>query len=191
VLLHSLLQNRTQGLNLTTPSHCFSLCHTFASPSGFIAGDRTAALSQMAPEEAVRKFLDQLDEMFGSSSGSSSDSSSRRPASSAYVKAHVFDWAQEPYVGGAYSYPSLGAHDGDREALAAPVKGTLFFAGGAAAVLGGGGSGGCVVLAPVRGPVRGDRGVGRMEVFLQAGFSRQCTACYTCSCHTHVLPYTR
>ncbi len=30
---------------------------------------------------------------------------------------------------GGYSYPTLGAHRGDREALAAPVAGSLFFAG--------------------------------------------------------------
>jgi hypothetical protein len=90
--------------------------------TGFIAGERATALSKMQPAAAVQKFLDQLDEMFGSSQ-------QPRPASAAYVKAHIFDWAQEPYVGGAYSYPSLGAHDGDREALAAPVAGTVFFAG--------------------------------------------------------------
>jgi monoamine oxidase len=76
----------------------------------------------MQPEAAVQNFLDQLNQMFGSSH-------QPRPASSAYVKAHIFDWAQEPYVGGAYSYPSLGAQDGDREALAASVAGTIFFAG--------------------------------------------------------------
>lgn len=90
--------------------------------AGFIAGERANALSKMQPDAAVQKFLDQLDEMFGSSQ-------QPRPASSAYVKAHIFDWAQEPFVGGAYSYPSLGAQDGDREALAAPVAGTIFFAG--------------------------------------------------------------
>jgi monoamine oxidase len=90
--------------------------------AGFTAGERANALSKMQPAAAVQKFLDQLDEMFGSSQ-------QPRPASAAYVKAHIFDWAQEPYVGGAYSYPSLGARDGDREALAAPVAGTVFFAG--------------------------------------------------------------
>lgn len=91
-------------------------------PAGFIAGERANQLSKMQPEAAVQKFLDQLNDMFGSAE-------QPRPASAAYVKAHIFDWAQEPYVGGAYSFPSLGAQDGDREALAAPVAGTIFFAG--------------------------------------------------------------
>lgn len=32
-------------------------------------------------------------------------------------------------MGGAYTYPTLGAEAGDRAALAAPVAGKLFFAG--------------------------------------------------------------
>ena len=41
----------------------------------------------------------------------------------------VCDWSKEPYVRGAYTYPTLGAELGDRELLAAPVAGTIFFAG--------------------------------------------------------------
>jgi monoamine oxidase len=41
----------------------------------------------------------------------------------------VFDWSEVEWVGGAYTFPSLGAEEGDREALAAPVAGALFFAG--------------------------------------------------------------
>jgi monoamine oxidase len=76
----------------------------------------------MGPQAAVQKFLAQLDDIFGSSQ-------EPKPATSSYVKAHVFDWSQEQWVGGAYSFPSLGAEEGDREALAAPVAGTIFFAG--------------------------------------------------------------
>ena len=38
----------------------------------------------------------------------------RHPATSAFVRAHVEDWSRSPYIGGAYSYPSLGARPGDR-----------------------------------------------------------------------------
>ncbi|WIA08987.1 hypothetical protein OEZ85_008401 [Tetradesmus obliquus] len=89
---------------------------------GFLAGPRADALAGMGAEAAVQKFLAQLDQIFGSSTDP-------QPATSAYAKAHVFDWAQEQWVGGAYSFPSFGAEDGDREALAAPVAGTIFFAG--------------------------------------------------------------
>ncbi len=42
--------------------------------------------------------------------------------------AHVHDWAADPWARGAYSYDAVGS-EGAREALAAPVAGTLFFAG--------------------------------------------------------------
>ena len=31
-----------------------------------------------------------------------------RPATAAYVRAVVVDWSQEPFIRGAYSYPTLG-----------------------------------------------------------------------------------
>jgi monoamine oxidase len=76
----------------------------------------------MGAQAAVQKFLAQLDEIFGSAQ-------EPKPATAAYAKAHVFDWSQEQWVGGAYSFPSFGAEEGDRDALAAPVAGTIFFAG--------------------------------------------------------------
>jgi monoamine oxidase len=80
-------------------------------------------LDKLGPEEAVRRFLKQLDEIFSSPD-------QPQPATSSYVKAHVYDWSKEQWVRGAYSYPSYGAEENDRAALAAPVDGTLFFAGG-------------------------------------------------------------
>ncbi len=41
----------------------------------------------------------------------------------------MYDWSKEKYVRGAYTYPTLGAELGDRELLAAPVEGTVYFAG--------------------------------------------------------------
>ena len=38
----------------------------------------------------------------------------QHPASSSLVRAHVVNWAEQPYIWGAYSHPSLGAHPGDR-----------------------------------------------------------------------------
>ncbi|GLI62385.1 hypothetical protein VaNZ11_005004 [Volvox africanus] len=89
---------------------------------GFIAGERADEVSAMGPDAAQRRFLEQLDEIFGAPTDP-------RPASSSVVKGHVVDWSKEPYVRGAYSYPSLGAELGDRAALASPVLGRVFFAG--------------------------------------------------------------
>lgn len=38
----------------------------------------------------------------------------RHPAASLYVRGYVVDWSRSPFIGGAYSYPSLGARIGDR-----------------------------------------------------------------------------
>jgi len=104
-----------------------ALSHIPGGPptAGFVAGERADALKDVPPQVAVSRFVEQLDAIFGSPDDPC-------PASAAFVKGQVFDWSKEPWVGGAYTYPSLGAEVGDREALLAPVAGTLFFAGEAA-----------------------------------------------------------
>ncbi len=47
---------------------------------------------------------------------------------SALTSFYVKDWSAEPFIGGAYSYPSL-LSAGQREPLAAPVSDRVFFAG--------------------------------------------------------------
>jgi monoamine oxidase len=46
--------------------------------------------------------------------------------------AYFHDWQGDPFARGAYSYGTVGS-DGAQEALAAPIEGTLFFAGEATA----------------------------------------------------------
>lgn len=92
---------------------------------GFLAGARAAKVAEIGDAAAARLFVEQLDEMFGSPD-------CPRPATDSLVRYVVHDWAKEEWVRGAYSFPSLGAEAGDREALAAPVGGSLFFAGEAA-----------------------------------------------------------
>lgn len=89
---------------------------------GFITGRRAVSASSMAESAVVQQFLQQLDRIFGSVPAN-------QPATDALVKSHIADWSKEPYVGGCYSHPSLGAHLGDRLALAESVQGTVFFAG--------------------------------------------------------------
>jgi monoamine oxidase len=45
----------------------------------------------------------------------------------------IQDWARDPFARGAYSYVLVNG-EGAREALAAPLAGTLFFAGEATSV---------------------------------------------------------
>ena len=49
-------------------------------------------------------------------------------ASHFFTSAYLHDWAKEPYVGGAYSHPSIGGL-GERAVLAEPIERRLFFAG--------------------------------------------------------------
>ena len=44
------------------------------------------------------------------------------------VDAHIANWANEPFVYGAYSYSTLGSEQAKIQ-LTTPVEGTIFFAG--------------------------------------------------------------
>jgi monoamine oxidase len=50
------------------------------------------------------------------------------PATAAFSGGHIENWADEPFIRGAYSHPSVGGHLA-RGALAQPLLGRLFFAG--------------------------------------------------------------
>ncbi|CAL8464484.1 g4019 [Coccomyxa elongata] len=90
--------------------------------TGFVAGAAAEEMSRLSQTTVVTRSLAQLDRIFGTAER-------RHPATAAFVRAHVEDWSRSRYIGGAYSYPSLGAWPGDRETLAAPVGDVLFFAG--------------------------------------------------------------
>jgi monoamine oxidase len=69
----------------------------------------------------VQRAVKSLDAVFGG----------RARAESQLVTAWLHDWQQDPFARGAYSYVAVGGH-GARKALAAPLRGTLYFAGEAA-----------------------------------------------------------
>jgi hypothetical protein len=98
--------------------------HAHLQPvTGFCAGAAADKVAAMGEEAAVRAFVEQLDRVFGTAQDP-------RPASGSFAKAVVFDWLKQEHSLGAYSFPSLGAEPGDREALAAPLPGNaVFFAG--------------------------------------------------------------
>ena len=89
----------------------------------FVAGARATALCGADPEEVKANALTQLDDMFGTPE-------EPHPAGPRLASFHIQGWADEPFAGGAYSHPTLGAGaGGSRAALAASVEGLLFFAG--------------------------------------------------------------
>uniref|UniRef100_A0A7S3E4S6 Amine oxidase domain-containing protein n=1 Tax=Chloropicon laureae TaxID=464258 RepID=A0A7S3E4S6_9CHLO len=88
---------------------------------GFVAGDRAEEMARLSQDVVVASSLAQLDEMFASAIDPS-------PATSSFHSCYVKNWSDEPFIRGAYSYPSR-ARAGDRKALAQPVGSSLFFAG--------------------------------------------------------------
>eukprot|EP01024_Parvocaulis_polyphysoides_P014875 TRINITY_DN16273_c0_g1_i4.p1 TRINITY_DN16273_c0_g1~~TRINITY_DN16273_c0_g1_i4.p1 ORF type:complete len:219 (+),score=35.95 TRINITY_DN16273_c0_g1_i4:37-657(+) len=88
--------------------------------TGFLAGEAAEKVSQIRKADVVRRFLDQLDEIFGDGL-----------ATKYFVNSEVVSWTQSNrWIGGAYSYPTLGAEFGDREALSMSIgSGRILFAG--------------------------------------------------------------
>ncbi|KAH8065925.1 oxidoreductase [Aureococcus anophagefferens] len=71
--------------------------------------------------EATRRFLRQLDDVFGAADDP-------HPATNACVGSALFDWASEAHARGGYTYPSPGCLP-LRAPFREPVDGRLFFAG--------------------------------------------------------------
>ena len=85
--------------------------------TAFIGGSRAAELARMEVDP-VRFALGELDALFGS-----------HLASRSFEKGHVADWGADPFVRGLYSYPTTQTTEQDREMLARPLEGRVFFAG--------------------------------------------------------------
>ncbi|KAM9995569.1 hypothetical protein ACTFIY_001767 [Dictyostelium cf. discoideum] len=99
---------------------------------GFITGDQAKAISALSPQKQIRTFLGQLDAMFGTSENGWT------PASDSFISHMVYDWQKNPFVRGAYSYPSIipstyPYKNYPNEILAEPIDNKLFFAGEATA----------------------------------------------------------
>jgi monoamine oxidase len=85
--------------------------------NAWAGGPKAARLSGKPMREIVRQAVKSLETIFG------------RPGIEGLLQAAwVHDWQNDPYARGAYSYVAVGGH-GAREALAAPLRKTLYFAG--------------------------------------------------------------
>jgi monoamine oxidase len=87
--------------------------------TGWAAGPAAARLIDQPEHAIVERALDALAGVLGLPQ----DRIAR-----ALVGAHTHSWHDDPFARGAYSYVTVGGMDAVR-ALAAPVEGTLFFAG--------------------------------------------------------------
>jgi monoamine oxidase len=68
--------------------------------------------------DIVRQALESLSAIFGG----------RPPGEFELEAAYLHNWQTDPFARGAYSYIAVGGEDA-RQALAAPLENTLFFAG--------------------------------------------------------------
>jgi monoamine oxidase len=91
--------------------------------NAWTGGPNAARLSSSKEAELVRAAIDSLQSLFGR----------KAKIRSLLEGAYLHDWQADPFARGAYSYVLAGGM-GARRALAAPVQGTLFFAGEAADV---------------------------------------------------------
>ena len=85
---------------------------------GWAGGPKARALSGRPPRDVVGEAIGTLEALFGRRAGVESMLQSVR----------LHDWSADPHARGAYSYVRVGGA-GARQALAAPLRGTLFFAG--------------------------------------------------------------
>jgi monoamine oxidase len=87
--------------------------------TGWAGGPRAAELPDRDPDSVATTAVQSLARILGVSL------KKLRPL---LVATHFHDWQHDPLSRGAYSYVPVGASDA-RKKLAAPVAGTLFFAG--------------------------------------------------------------
>ena len=80
------------------------------------AGTRAKIVNQMSDGELIEAALTTLSTMFGPDI----------PTPDAYVRTN---WAADPFLCGAYSFPKIGSLADDRQILAQPILDRLFFAG--------------------------------------------------------------
>jgi monoamine oxidase len=81
-------------------------------------GPPATRLLEMKPARILTAALQSVDSLFGP----------RTNAAARLRNWWMHNWQNDPYTRGAYSYVNAGG-DGAREQLAAPLAGTLFFAG--------------------------------------------------------------
>jgi monoamine oxidase len=92
-------------------------------------GPKAAALGAAGPDERIDRALNGLGVLFG-------DSALVRAE---FERGFTHDWGRDPFSRGAYSYIAVGGGNA-RDVHAAPIAGTLFFAGEATANDGQGGT---------------------------------------------------
>lgn len=86
--------------------------------TAWVGGPSAARLGALGEEQIIREALECVRSLFGAGAGGSCEPQA----------AYLHNWDRDPLARGAYSYVAVGGERA-REMLAAPLEGTLFFAG--------------------------------------------------------------
>ncbi len=86
--------------------------------TGLVMGEKAEALSALSTAEAIQTVLKDLDNLYG-----------KGVATGALTNIRIMDWGKDPFIKGAYSYPTVGGGLITRQALSQPVQRKLYFAG--------------------------------------------------------------
>jgi len=105
--------------------------------AGYATSEFANRITTLGKDKVVAEFLEMLDKMFCfnrafklcNSPEAKPETNIAKPATSFYVKSILQSWADEPWIRGGYSSPTLGTNEQTRIDLASPVNGRLFFAG--------------------------------------------------------------
>jgi monoamine oxidase len=95
----------------------------------WVGGPRATALCAQPPDDIIARARDTFGELLDAADA----------CTEAFERGYMHDWRRDPFACGAYTYLAVGG-DGAREALAAPLDDTLFFAGEATSLDGQGGT---------------------------------------------------
>jgi monoamine oxidase len=85
--------------------------------TALVMGEKARYLGNLQRETLIYMALFELDAIFGD-----------KAATRTFIDYYLMDWGKEPYICGAYSYPSVGS-DKARFVLSQPIRDQLFFAG--------------------------------------------------------------
>jgi len=87
--------------------------------SGFVTGERAEVLSSQSTTTVIQNLLKELDTIYG-----------KGTATAALTNAKVMDWGKEPFIKGAYSFPTPnGGGLLTRQTLSQPIQRKIYFAG--------------------------------------------------------------
>jgi monoamine oxidase len=90
----------------------------FSYITAFLMGSFAEELALLSQQQAVQEIISELAAIFPTGG-----------VTGKYTGSFVYkNWADEPYIGGAYSFPSITS-TGQREILALPINSKVFFAG--------------------------------------------------------------